>query len=272
MTFQRVPEQHTVMEDGASVDGFSEAGKPGGPLFPIYHFNATRLIRLVPENGTVLDLGCGSGRFLRYFLQGRPDVQAIAVDLSTNMLRSAKDALREASRPVHFIQAPFAKIDEHVRVAVDAVVCLSALHHSPTYECFVDSLRSVARLRDRCECAVWLFDLVRPEEASTVEMIPRAYELRSRMAVSDAFRQDWIDSLKAGWTLEEFGRALEDSALRLHSHSANYSQLHWTGAFPSGSQHLWAAAPAATLDQSRAESLAASLELPDELMNKLDGA
>jgi hypothetical protein len=62
----RQPEPTALMEDSDSVEAFHQQGASAGPLAPVYEFNAWATSQLVPENGTVIDLGSGSGQYLAY--------------------------------------------------------------------------------------------------------------------------------------------------------------------------------------------------------------
>lgn len=229
MNMERIPEQELVMESRDSVDAFNGAGAPGGPLFPIYHFNATSLSTVLPENATVLDIFCGSGQFMKYLLGGRPDINGIGLDLSHNMLRLAQQNFADAGLAdrVKLLHGDAATADTMVPARVDAVTCLSALHHCPRIDDLVAVFSTIGRLRERDGCAVWLFDLVRPEDATMVEMIPRMHEISIKQELNAAFKQDWMTSLMAGWTFEEFTGALREAGLELSGATANYSQLHW---------------------------------------------
>ncbi|MCA9050515.1 MAG: class I SAM-dependent methyltransferase [Planctomycetaceae bacterium] len=241
MTIERVPESESVMEHPESVPAFEAAGLVGGPLFPIYHFNAVALSRLLPEGGCVLDIGCGPATFLTYLLRGRPDLRAIGIDLSDRMLESAKAAVCRAgfADRVTLRKADFETVDRSVTEPIDAIACISALHHCPNFRSLVDVLSSAERLRARNNSAVWLFDLVRPESEKLIELIPRAFEVRQRHPLAAAFRRDWIDSLKAGWTSAEFETALRQAQLNVNSREANFSQLHWTGQAVPDRERLW---------------------------------
>ena len=231
MNLERVAEDELVMESSDSVSAFDGAGEPGGPLFPIYHFNATALSQLLPQNSVVLDVFCGSAQFLTYLLKGRADLQAIGLDLSQSMLDLAAANLEAAGLEsrVQLVKADAAIADETIAQDIHAVSCLSALHHCPRPEDLVAVLSSIQRLRERNGCAVWLFDLVRPEKESMLQLIPRIHEISMGKSLDAAFKKDWITSLRAGWTFEEFKHSLESAGMLLTGANANNSQLHWAG-------------------------------------------
>jgi ubiquinone/menaquinone biosynthesis C-methylase UbiE len=87
---------------------------------------AVMLACLAPVPGeTILDLGAGSG-WCSEWLQ-RLNVDAVAVDLATDMLRVARERLPRPGRVVagDLERLPFRS------ASVDAAVCLNAFHHVP---------------------------------------------------------------------------------------------------------------------------------------------
>ena len=86
------------------------------------------LIDHLPENTRrILDLGTGDGRLIRLIKANRPDIEAVALDVSPTMLKSARE---------HFANDPTVKITEHDLSQplpdlgyFDAVVSSFAIHH-----------------------------------------------------------------------------------------------------------------------------------------------
>src|ERR1035437_4703174 len=78
----RTPEPSAVMDEPLSVQAFHDQGTPRGSLRPLYHFNALRMSQMTPPGGFVIDVGSGSGQYLRYFADLRPDVRILGFDLS----------------------------------------------------------------------------------------------------------------------------------------------------------------------------------------------
>ena len=63
------------------------------------------LIDHLPENTKrVLDLGTGDGRLIRLIKTNRPEIEAVAIDVSPTMLKSARE---------HFANDPKVKVIEH---------------------------------------------------------------------------------------------------------------------------------------------------------------
>jgi SAM-dependent methyltransferase len=263
MAIIRVPEDDIVMDTPEAVEAFDRAGEPGGALYPVYQLNATRLSQLVPMAATVLDLFCGSGRLLRHLLPGRPDIQAIGLDLSAEMLTLARAGLAASGvgDRVDLRQGDGGFADRLVPESIGAICSLSALHHCPTHDDLVAVLKAVRRLRERTGCAIWLFDLVRPDDESLLELLPRAHELSTRQQLPPLFKRDWTCSLHAGWTVDEFRDAIEQAGLALSTHTGNYSQLHWSPPLDYTKENIpyWSGPPISEQDEVRTETLAAAL-------------
>ena len=83
---ERVPEPDLIMDNSKSVEAFDQQGSPGGALIPIYKYCARAISKRIPKNGTLLDLGSGSGQFLIYLAHKRPDISITGIDLSDAMV------------------------------------------------------------------------------------------------------------------------------------------------------------------------------------------
>jgi len=90
LDLERVPEPHLVMDLPEAVEAWDKGSEHGGPLVPLYHFNVLAMSRLLPQNGFVVDLACGSGRFLVRLATGRPDIACIGIELSAGMFELAE--------------------------------------------------------------------------------------------------------------------------------------------------------------------------------------
>ena len=86
------------------------------------------LLDHLPENTRrVLDLGTGDGRLIRLIKVSRPDIEAIALDVSPTMLKSARDHSAGDSRVKimeHDLSQPLPDLGYF-----DAVVSSFAIHH-----------------------------------------------------------------------------------------------------------------------------------------------
>jgi SAM-dependent methyltransferase len=106
------------------------------------------LAHLGPVHGPVLDIGCGTGWFIRRFLAIIPGGPAIGVDLAAEMIGEAKErAAAEGLAGATFVRGDWEAADtrEHIRQLLPdgatAVVCVSTLHY---FREPVEALRGMA--------------------------------------------------------------------------------------------------------------------------------
>ncbi|MEM1248202.1 MAG: class I SAM-dependent methyltransferase [Acidobacteriota bacterium] len=102
--------------------------------------------RAVPEAPrSVLDLGCGNGRFERYLEEQDRNAaleRYVGTDTSLSLLDCAR---RQTSRPgVHFVQHDLEHLAGTFRLSFDLTVAFGVLHHVPGEEQRTDFLRSAA--------------------------------------------------------------------------------------------------------------------------------
>lgn len=89
--------------------------------------NAGRLLHRtrLPERGTLLDIGCGSGQTMRWFREEWPEWETLGLDVARDGLHAA----REGGEPGVFggsaLDLP---LTDH---SVDAIICLDVLQHLP---------------------------------------------------------------------------------------------------------------------------------------------
>jgi SAM-dependent methyltransferase len=226
---ERIPEPHLIMDSAQAIDAWDKGSDQGGPLVPLYHFNMLAVSRMLPKNGYVVDLACGSGRFLVHLSSGRPDLKCLGVELSAGMLAQAERNVRAAGmqQRVSFRQGDIRKLSSLITEHVDLVTCVLSLHHLPTEADLLETGRAIQSLRERTGCGVWLFDLVRPASDRLIEWIPLTYECVSGVKLSPAFKEDWMHSLRAGWRVEELTNTIRAAGLKLASSEADMSQVHW---------------------------------------------
>lgn len=197
-----------VMDDEASVAAFHVA-QPVMQL-PVYRVNALAMSALLPERGTVLDLGSGSGRLLAHLAEARPDVRSIGTDLAETMLSQGRSLIEESrlTGRVELHNADITELPDDLPQDVDLVSTVWALHHLPSEEHLRRCLVGIAAIRERTGCAVWIFDFARLGHDSTfpamVAMVPRA---PARLC------EDAIASERAAWSFGELRDALHDAGL-----------------------------------------------------------
>jgi ubiquinone/menaquinone biosynthesis C-methylase UbiE len=196
-----------AMDDPEGVAAFDVAH----PILqaPIYRLNALALSRLLPEQGTLLDLGSGTGRLLIELATARRDVRICGRDLAPNMVRMGWEALAAAGleERVELAAGDMTRVED-VPDRVDVVSCIWALHHLATRDDALRCLREIARIRDEHGAAVWVFDFARMERADAFRAV-----LDQAPAVPPRLYEDGLASERAAWTVEELAELLRDAGL-----------------------------------------------------------
>lgn len=94
---------------------------------------------LLPEQGAVIDVGCGSGEFLAYLRQRRPQLTLTGVDIS--------ETSAEMTRAAGFDATAVDLLKESLPDTVDCITCLEVIEHIPDAEIVVEKMRDACRDR-----------------------------------------------------------------------------------------------------------------------------
>jgi trans-aconitate 2-methyltransferase len=165
----------------------------------MYDLGLPVLARLPLEgNEHVLDVGCGTGRVTERLLERLPDGSVTAIDLSFNMLQTARDYLtaRFASQ-VAFVQGDAAALP--VRQGADAIFSTATFHwvldHPMLFKSLYAALRPGGRLVAQC---------------GGVRNIQRVHDRCAALAIDPEFAPYF-----AGWTGPWHFADPEETARRL---------------------------------------------------------
>jgi SAM-dependent methyltransferase len=222
----RRPERED-MSDPQSVAAFDGQGTPDGALRSGYQFNALVLSALLPPGGELLDLGCGSGRFLTHLAERRPDVAITGLDLSPAMIERGRENVKAAGLEgrVRLIVGDMTAFSRLAPGRVDVISSMFSLHHLPDFERLESCLAEVAAVRAGTGCAVWISDHARPRNARTARRFPEFFTPQA----PPEFRKDSANSLLASFSCEELSGRLDRAVGGWHHRNANlpFFQIHW---------------------------------------------
>lgn len=202
---ERIPETDLVMTDAEAVEAFAAAGNGTGIMSPFYQFALEQIAQALPSNGTVVDLGCGSGALLLPLAELFPKLRFVGVDLSENMLAIAKnESVKRQLKNVSFLQENFTQLSSIADNSIDFVYCSMAIHHLPTMATLNDTCREVGRVlapqggfffvdfgRLKSDRAIRLF--VDDAVKGTPQVLLRDYDASMRAAFS---LNEWRSSLQ----------------------------------------------------------------------------
>jgi SAM-dependent methyltransferase len=193
----------TLYDDPALYDRLV----PPGPCETFYD-------SLAPEGGSVLDLGCGTGR-LTIPLAGRGR-SITGLDASASMLSAARAKSSACGAPVVWAQGDMSRFDLGRRFDLIMVTC-NSLAHLTDDEALQGCFASVRRhLR---EGGVFAFDVVNPDlkllRRPTKERVKRA-EAGSGVRLRETVRYDDQSQIReTHWRIHDRDGSVREVAFRL---------------------------------------------------------
>jgi 2-polyprenyl-3-methyl-5-hydroxy-6-metoxy-1,4-benzoquinol methylase len=163
-------------------------GHPNRALFD-------RLTAIIPKCGSVLDVGCGRGDYLRYLHRKRPDLQLTGIDYSPNEHGS-----------IHFLQGDVLSLDIHDRFEV--VTSLAVIEHVADCVAFARRLRDLTKLHG-------IVVVMTLNESSILYGLARAAR---RLGITLAFDRLYSCHHAHHFTRASLARLLESCGLKVRRH------------------------------------------------------
>ncbi|HEX8645549.1 MAG TPA: methyltransferase domain-containing protein, partial [Thermoleophilaceae bacterium] len=227
-----------VMDEPVGVAEYDAAGE--AVQVPVHHFNALAISRLLPEGGTLVDLGCGSGRLLARLARGRPDARLIGLDLSEPMLETGRRLLERegVADRVDLRRGDITTFDTDLAERPDVVSSNFTLHQFPEEDLVHRCLAAIGRERRSTGCGVYVFDLVRLRSAHTWPAMMASVRLPG-----EAFLHDSLASERAAFTFEELTGLVERAGLgdleHIRSRPLGEYQVHRAPGRGGGAPGAW---------------------------------
>ncbi|MGZ5269888.1 MAG: class I SAM-dependent methyltransferase [Ramlibacter sp.] len=200
---ERVPEPTMAMDDPAQVEAFWECGSASGVLAPTYLFNAVQTALVVRPGDKVLDLACGPANQLVQFARLHPEAEFLGIDHAATMVDRARDTVaRSGVRNVSLQSGDMNSLAGLADASVDCVTCTFSLHHLPDQGSLRQAFREAARVL-KPGGGVYICDFGRLKRRAS-----QAYFANERRELqTDLFTQDFLNSLKAAFSLADLTRA-----------------------------------------------------------------
>lgn len=226
---ERRPEPSSVMRDPQNVKSFHDQGGGSNALIPVYYFNALAVSALLPQGGTLIDLGSGTGQFLSYLARCRSDCRIVGLELSEEMVsvgeRSLKTSGLDARIRLHV--GDMTNFSRYISERVDVVSSIFAFHHLPSSENLIRCLSEIKEVRKRWDCGIWIFDHARPRSIETAKLFPDIFTPEA----PESFKSDSMNSLLASFSFRELTESIDAASLRTCNHERSrilrLYQIHW---------------------------------------------
>ena len=110
-----------------------ELQKPGTGVDPLSR--ETSFFNHIEENSTVLDIGCGTGRFLGYLLEKKRGVRVLGLDVAEEAINTARE------RGINCQVADVSSPDFELIESYDYIVIAEVLEHIPNPETLLLKLK-----------------------------------------------------------------------------------------------------------------------------------
>jgi ubiquinone/menaquinone biosynthesis C-methylase UbiE len=176
----------------------------------------------LPATGFMADLGCGPADICIRIARRLNGWTICGIDAGENMLRRAREAVREAGLQNRItLKHGYLPDPQLGRHAYDAVTSNSLLHHLPDPMTLWTSIRQLGRP----DAPVLVMDLVRPENEADAAALVDAYAADAPVIL----REDFYNSLLAAYTVEEIKQQLAAAGLA-HFTVSRPSDRHWLAA------------------------------------------
>ncbi len=203
----RIPEPTLVMDDIDQVAAYTRAGKEDGVMAPVYLFHATQICQAIMPGEHVLDLACGPANQLCMIARLNPDCRFTGVDLSPNMLDQARSLAASMNLTnVDFVAGSITDLSQFSDGSIDCIMSTMALHHLPDFAALHSTLKEAARVLKR-DGGLYLADFGRLKRADSIDYFANQYKDRQHAL----FTLDYLNSLHAAFTLQEFEQACADA-------------------------------------------------------------
>jgi arsenite methyltransferase len=203
---ERVPERQLIMENPVQTGAFAASGRKEGVLRYIYLFHAIQALPVIRPGDRVLDLACGPANQLVQMARLTPEARFTGLDASHTMLELGH-ATVEASRlnNIALTHGDVTRLDGFADASIDAVLCTMSLHHLPDPEALTKTMRQIRRVL-KPGGGLYLADFGRLKRRAT----QRFFATDRADMQSEQFTRDFLDSLRAAFSLDELRRALAE--------------------------------------------------------------
>lgn len=173
-----------LMLDPEQVDAYNKSHRQWGINGFIYlyekYFNK--------HNGSISDLGTGTGQYLIALKNKFPELQIYGYDASPSMVECSIRNFNEAHVDIKIVCERL----ENISLKTDYTISTNTLHHIPNANVFWQSIKNISN-------EVFVMDLVRPDSIEDAMSIVE----KTSQGDSELFKKDYFNSLLAAFSEQE---------------------------------------------------------------------
>jgi SAM-dependent methyltransferase len=185
------------------VQAYTQAGREGGVMAPVYLFHCAQICQVLRPGDRVLDLACGPANQLCQVARLNPDCTFTGIDLSAEMLVKAGQLVADQQiGNVDFVEGSITDLSRFENGSFDAVMSTMALHHLPDSTSLEQTFTETARVL-RQDGGLYFADFGRLKRPDSIDYFANQYRDRQ----PKLFTLDYFNSLHAAFTLDEFRTA-----------------------------------------------------------------
>lgn len=156
----------------------------------------------------IIDLGCGPADIDILLAKVIPTAHITGVDASNTMIKSAKAKVikENLSEQITFLKGRIPHIQ--LEGNFDLVISKDFLHHLPDPKVFWETIKKLAG----AETSAYVMDLIRPATVQEAKRIVDSIAGKEK----EVLKQDFYNSLLAGFTVDEIKEQLSEAELNLN--------------------------------------------------------
>lgn len=201
----RIPEPVQIMDDAEEALAYAQEGVGQGFLAPLYLFHAIQASALIQPGDRVLDLACGPGNQLCHHARITPSARFVGIDAAQTMLDLGRERLAsEGLMGVELKTGQMQALEDVPDASFDVVSCTMSLHHLADFDDLLHCLSEIRRVL-KPEGRVYLADFGRLKRLQTLHYLANQHPRQP-----EVFREDYFNSLRAAFSVEELTRATRE--------------------------------------------------------------
>lgn len=209
---QRDPNAARNMQSPQDIIDFNKESGPNQTLSADWRAVTLSLSPLVPQGGTVVDVGGNNGQYARFLALSRPDVKIIAIESDPIRYQQAVENLKKDGLEDRVelrrgpLEAALAKLEKD-GTKIDAISSIYRTHLQSDRENRAD-MAAIGNLAEKTGASVVMHDLHRPKLESAINIMTQIYPADE---ATQHFRDGYGASLKSSYRDGEMRQMLAET-------------------------------------------------------------